>query len=100
MKYFLVVALAALGFRSASAQSLEAKVAARSCDCLKKEKLVTEPMLRECISQSLTQVLVGDSTRQYLKQLSTVESIQNTTKKVYALLRRQCEAVTAKPRED
>ncbi|MET4076325.1 hypothetical protein [Hymenobacter sp. UYCo722] len=99
MKYFPMAAFLAFGFHAAAAQSLEAKIAAKSCECLEKEKVATETVVRNCISHSLVEVVMADSTKKYTSQLSTVESIQSTTKSVYALLVKQCKIAT-KPRED
>ncbi|WP_345059233.1 hypothetical protein [Hymenobacter glaciei] len=99
MKYFPIAAFLAFGFHSAAAQSLEEKIAAKSCECLDKEKGVTDSIMRDCISRSLAEVIMADSTKKYIRLLSSVESIQSTAAKVHALLVKQCKVAT-KPRED
>lgn len=99
MKYSLLAAAFAFSLHSAPAQSLEKKVAARSCECLEKEKAVTESILRDCLAHALTEAVMADSTKKYVRQLSTVESVQRTMKGAYKLLARQCRAMP-RPREN
>jgi hypothetical protein len=100
MKQFFTTLFSSFFFFCSYGQSFETKVAVRSCEYLKKEKVVVDSVLRHCISKSMLEIAREDSTRQYLKIIGTVEGIKGTHIKVRALLSDMCKDYMVKPEEN
>jgi len=98
MKSILTIFVSFIAFAS-TAQTFEEKVAAKSCDCVMKEKTVQDSAVIRCISRSMLLVAVEDSVNQYMEIISTVEGIQSTTRKVYIMLPKTCKGFKKKLKE-
>jgi hypothetical protein len=92
-KKLLIIASISSLFFTAEAQTFEKKIVERSCDCLKKQKLVTDSIQVRCISSSMLEIVLEDSAKNYQQQISTVQQIQNMTRTVRAKLKKSCQNI-------
>ena len=98
-KYSMAVILLLLAWHPATAQTLEEKAANQSCVCLGKANRPTEAAIKDCIAKPLVGVAVSDSTKQYLRQLTTVEAVQDAARKTRGLLLERCEILRTGKRD-
>lgn len=99
MKLLLIVTFTAIITHYSYAQSFEEKISIRSCEHIKKEKIEEDSAITRCISKSMLEIVMEDSTRQYIKNISTVEGVKNTVSKVRSLLAESCKEYMRKPKE-
>lgn len=71
-------------------QNLEQNAAIKSCECISKLKEITDEKYRECISTSLALSSIEKNTKAHLQQISTVDGMKTTLKKVDSIVKATC----------
>lgn len=71
-------------------QSLEEKIAIKACECLKSKKEINDDIYRECISTSMSNVVLSSKDKKDREAMNTVEGIQNIFKNTHQILSKTC----------
>lgn len=81
-------------------QSFEERAAILTCDCLKKQKKIDDVKYRECLSNSLTEVIAKNGNPDDLSKIETIEGMQNTLSKVDSIVSLTCVLLSEKELEE
>ncbi|WP_395047771.1 tetratricopeptide repeat protein [Flavobacterium sp.] len=87
----IILFLAIIISNNLYSQSLEEKVAIRACECLKNKTKVDGDIYQNCITKSMTDVVLTDSDTKNREVINTVDGIQSLFKKVYTIMPQTCE---------
>ena len=72
-------------------QNLEEKIAIRACECLENKSTIDDDVYRTCVSQSMAEIVLGNSDSKIREAADTVAGMQNILKKVYGIMPITCE---------
>ncbi|WP_286926963.1 tetratricopeptide repeat protein [Flavobacterium sp. UBA4197] len=90
-KFFTLISI--ISFHLLCGQTLEEKIAIKSCECLASKSKLTEENTRECIVTSTTTVVFSDSDAKNREHFNTVDGIQNLFQKITAILPKTCDSI-------
>jgi tetratricopeptide (TPR) repeat protein len=97
-KFLLFIAIAS--FPNLYAQAVEEKIATKSCDCLSKSSGITEDAFRDCLTASMSEIILNDKDPKVRESLNTVEAIQGMIQKVQDLVIKNCPKFIPEPPKD
>lgn len=97
-KIFLFITI--LNFHFINSQTLEEKIAAKSCECLKAKSKIDDDILRDCIVNSTTEVVATDKDIKNLEVINTVDGIKNLLTKVNEILPETCDIIREQTSND
>lgn len=96
-KTLLLVSL--VSFFNANCQTLEEKIAKKTCDCLQKTSTVTEDNYRECLVSSMAEVVMSDKDAKVREGINTVEGIKSLFEKSDDIVAKTCSDLAPKKTE-
>jgi tetratricopeptide (TPR) repeat protein len=96
MKKIILFLIIGLNLTNSYSQSLEEKIAIKACECLKSKKEVNDDVYRECISTSMSNVVLSSKNQKDREAMNTVEGIQNMFKKVHEIMPKTCKSEVQK----
>lgn len=96
-KIFLLLTIAS--FFNVNSQTLEEKIATKTCSCLQKSKDITETFYRDCLTNSMTEVIMTDKDAKVREGINTVEGIKNLLQKSDEAVSKTCPQVLPKAPE-
>lgn len=79
-----------LSFFNTNSQSLEEKIAAKACSCLEKSKEINEEIYRNCLTNSMAEVVLKDKDAKVREGISTVEGIKSLLQKSDETIGKTC----------
>lgn len=79
-----------LSFFNAKSQTLEEKIAAKACTCLEKSKEVNEEIYRNCLTNSMAEVVLQDKDAKVREGINTVEGIKSLLQKSDETIGKTC----------
>lgn len=97
-KTFLLFVI--LSFFNANSQTLEEKIAAKACSCLEKSKEINEEIYRNCLTNSMAEVVLKDKDAKAREGISTVEGIKSLLQKSDETIAKTCSKFLPKAAED
>lgn len=97
-KTFLLFVI--LSFFNANSQTLEEKIAAKACLCLEKSKEINEEIYRNCLTNSMAEVVLKDKDAKAREGISTVEGIKSLLQKSDETIAKTCSKFLPKAAED
>ena len=97
-KTFLLFVI--LSFFNANSQTLEEKIASKACSCLEKSKEVNEEIYRNCLTNSMAEVVLKDKDAKAREGISTVEGIKSLLQKSDETIAKTCSKFLPKAAED
>lgn len=77
-------------FLNANSQALEEKIANKTCSCLQKSKNITEDFYRDCLTNSMTEVIMTDKDAKVREGINTVEGIKSLLQKSDEAVSKAC----------
>jgi len=77
-------------------QSLEDKIALKTCDCLNKTKEINDEIYRNCLTTSMTAVVFSDKDPKVRESINTVDGIQNLIQKSNEATKKSCDKFSSK----
>jgi len=89
-----------LSFFNAKSQSLEEKIAAKACTCLEKSKEVNEEIYRNCLTNSMAEVVLQDKDAKVREGINTVEGIKSLLQKSDETIGKTCSKFLPKASEN
>ncbi|QGK76346.1 lipopolysaccharide assembly protein LapB [Flavobacterium sp. SLB02] len=89
-----------LSFFNAKSQTLEEKIAAKACTCLEKGKEVNEEIYRNCLTNSMAEVVLKDKDAKSREGISTVEGIKSLLQKSDETISKTCSKFLPKAPEN
>jgi len=93
-KIFLLLTI--VSFFNANSQTLEEKIAKKTCDCLQKSKEITETIYRDCLTNSMSEVIMTDKDAKVREGINTVEGIKSLLQKSDEAVSKTCPQVLPK----
>ena len=97
-KTFLLFVI--LSFFNANSQTLEEKIASKACSCLEKSKEINEEIYRNCLTNSMAEVVLKDKDAKAREGISTVEGIKSLLQKSDETIAKTCSKFLPKAAED
>lgn len=94
---FLLVIV--MSFFNANSQTLEEKIAKKACECLEKKSNITEDIYRDCLTNSLAEVVMTDKDAKVRESINTVEGIKSLLLKSTEAITKTCPALAPKKPE-
>lgn len=88
-----------LSFFNAKSQTLEEKIAAKACTCLEKSKEVNEEIYRNCLTNSMAEVVLQDKDAKVREGINTVEGIKSLLQKSDETIAKTCSKFLPKASE-
>jgi len=88
-----------LSFFNAKSQTLEEKIAAKACTCLEKSKEVNEEIYRNCLTNSMAEVVLQDKDAKVREGINTVEEIKSLLQKSDETIGKTCSKFLPKASE-
>ena len=79
-----------LSFFTANSQTLEEKIAKKACSCLQKSKEINEEIYRNCLTNSMTEVILNDKDAKVREGINTVEGIKSLLQKSDETIGKTC----------
>lgn len=73
-----------------NSQTLEEKIAKKTCSCLQKSKDITEDFYRDCLTNSMTEVIMNDKDAKVREGINTVEGIKSMLQKSDEAISKAC----------
>lgn len=93
---FLFITIASYSY--SYSQSLEEQIALKACDCLNKSKEINDEIYRNCISASMSEVVLMSKNKNVRESINTVEGIQSMFLKTNEVLMKSCnKLISEKP---
>lgn len=89
-----------LSFLNAHSQTLEEKIAAQACSCLEKSKEINEEIYRNCLTNSMAEVVLKDKDAKVREGINTVEGIKSLLQKSDETIAKTCSKFLPKAPED
>lgn len=89
-----------LSFFKANSQTLEEKIATKACSCLEKSKEINEEIYRDCLTNSMAEVVLKDKDAKVREGISTVEGIKSLLQKSDETIARTCSKFLPKAPEN
>lgn len=89
-----------LSFFKANSQTLEEKIATKACSCLEKSKEINEEIYRNCLTNSMAEVVLKDKDAKVREGISTVEGIKSLLQKSDETIARTCSKFLPKAPEN
>lgn len=89
-----------LSFFKANSQTLEEKIATKACSCLEKSKEINEEIYRNCLTNSMEEVVLKDKDAKVREGISTVEGIKSLLQKSDETIARTCSKFLPKAPEN
>ena len=93
-KTFLLVII--VSFFSANSQTVEEKIATKTCICLQKISNSTEKQYSECLATSLAEVIADEKDAKIRETINTVEGITGMLQKSDELVAKNCPTLNPK----
>lgn len=90
MKKTLLFFLTISSFSIIQAQTIEEKIAAKACECLKKESKITEEIYRNCITNSMAELVMKEKDQKVRESINTVDGIKNMIVNSEAIVSKKC----------
>lgn len=87
-------------FFYANSQTLEEKIAAQACSCLEKSKEINEEIYRNCLTNSMAEVVLKDKDAKVREGINTVEGIKSLLQKSDETIAKTCSNFLPKAPED
>jgi len=85
-----------LSFFNAKSQTLEEKIAAKACSCLEKSKEVNEEIYRNCLTNSMAEVVLQDKDAKVRAGINTVDGIKSLLQKSDETIAKTCSKFSPK----
>lgn len=89
-----------LSFFNAKSQTLEEKIATKACTCLEKSKEVNEEIYRNCLTNSMAEVVLQDKDAKVREGINTVEGIKSLLQKSDETIAKTCSKFLPKTSEN
>lgn len=89
-----------LSFLNANSQTLEEKIAKKACSCLEKSKEINEEIYRNCLTNSMSEVVLTDKDAKVREGINTVEGIKSLLQKSDATIGKTCPNLVPKASEN
>lgn len=89
-----------LSFLNANSQTLEEKIASQACSCLEKSKEINEEIYRNCLTNSMAEVVLKDKDAKVREGINTVEGIKSLLQKSDETIAKTCSKFLPKAPED
>jgi tetratricopeptide (TPR) repeat protein len=99
MRKTLLILVVISNLNYSHSQSLENKIALKACECLKKNKEITEDIYRNCLTTAMTEVVFADKDPKVRETINTVDGIQNLLKKSNEAMIKNCPELFSKKPE-
>lgn len=100
MKNKLLILIAIASFPSLYAQSIEEKIATKACDCLSKSSGITEEIFRDCLTSSMSDIILTDNDPKVRESFNTVDGIQSMILKAQDAVVKECPKFIPEAPED
>lgn len=91
MKKIILFLTIVIVSKTSYSQTLEEKIAIRACECLKNKTKVDDDVYQDCITKSMTDIVLTDSDKKNREAINTVDGIQSLLKKIYEIMPMTCE---------
>lgn len=88
--FLLVIIVSFFNANSANSQTLEEKIAKKTCECLQKTSNVTEENYRECLGNSMAEIVMSDKDAKVREGINTVEGIKSLLAKSDVIVAKTC----------
>lgn len=98
MKNFLLPLIIASAF-NANSQTLEEKIAKKACTCLQESKELNEEIYRNCLTNSMAEVVLNDKDAKVREGINTVEGIKSLLQKSDEVIGKTCPQFSPKATE-
>lgn len=85
---------------NANCQTLEEKIAKKSCECLEKSSEINEKIYRDCLTNSMAEVVLSDKDAKTREGIATVEGIKDLLQKSDAVIAKTCTKFLPKVEEN
>jgi tetratricopeptide (TPR) repeat protein len=92
MKKTILLLIIILNLNHSYSQYLEEKIAIKACECLQNQQKINDDIYRDCITNSMAEVVLGDGDAKNREALNTVDGIQNLLKKIGDIMPKTCES--------
>ncbi|WP_433834423.1 tetratricopeptide repeat protein [Flavobacterium anhuiense] len=90
MKRTLSLFLTFSGFLALNAQTVEEKIAAKACECLEKSSKITEEVFRDCLTNTMSEMILTDKDPKVRESMNTVEGIQGMFLRIHGVIEKKC----------
>ncbi|MBB4800976.1 tetratricopeptide (TPR) repeat protein [Flavobacterium nitrogenifigens] len=90
MKKKFILLLSFAGFLTLHSQTIEEKIAAKTCECLQKSSNITNDIFRDCLTKSMTEQIFTDKDPKVRESINTVDGIQTTILRVKEIVSKEC----------
>lgn len=100
MKNKLLLIIAIASFPCLYAQGIEEKIATKACDCLSKSSGITEEIFRDCLTSSMSDIILTDKDPKVRESFNTVDGIQSMILKAQDAVVKKCPKFIPEAPED
>jgi len=100
MKKKFLFSIFIASFGQIYSQAVEDKIAIKACDCLEKSSGITEDVFRDCLTASMSEVILTDNDKKVRESINTVEGIRDMIQKVQAATVKKCPKFIPEKPED
>ncbi|CAM3643698.1 tetratricopeptide repeat protein [Flavobacterium chungbukense] len=87
-KFILFLTFAS--FSILHSQTIEEKIAAKTCECLQKTSNITNEIFRDCLTKPMGELVMTDKDPKVRESFNTVEGIQTMLLRVQAIVSKEC----------
>lgn len=84
----------------ANSQTLEEKIAKKSCECLEKSSKIDEKIYRDCLTNSMAEVVLKDEDAKTREGIATVDGIKSLLQKSDEIIAKTCTKFLPKAEEN
>lgn len=89
-----------INFHISKSQTLEEKIAEKTCECLDAKPKITDDVHRDCITKSMTEVVFADKDIKNREAINTVDGIKNLFRKINDILPETCDNLKEEKSEE
>jgi tetratricopeptide (TPR) repeat protein len=97
-KFLFFIFTASIG--NMYSQAIEDKIAVKACDCLQKSSGITEDIFRDCLTSSMSEVILTDKDPKVRESINTVDGIKGMIQKVQGAIVKKCPKFVPEAPED